>query len=65
MVEEKTYKCEVCKKTQIVTGILIPVCCGKPMKQMPLEPCMQPAHAEHARSMESEDACDDFRAGNK
>jgi len=25
--------------------------------------CLQPAHAEHVRPMEDEDACDDFRAG--
>jgi len=30
---------------------------------MQLDICTQPAHAEHARPMEDEDACDDFRAG--
>jgi len=33
------------------------------MKKLPLDICTQPAHAEHARPMEDEDACDDFRAG--
>jgi hypothetical protein len=33
------------------------------MKKMPKEICLQPAHPEHARPMEDENACDDFRAG--
>ena len=41
----------------------VPECCGKTMKEVPLDPCLQPAHAEHARPMEDEDACDNFRAG--
>lgn len=58
----KKYKCEVCGKT-IVTDKKTPKCCGKPMKQLPMDLCLQPAHAEHARPMEKEDACDDGRAG--
>ena len=33
------------------------------MKQLPLDICTQPAHAEHARPMVAMDACDDFRGG--
>jgi hypothetical protein len=40
-----------------------PTCCGKPMKKIPLDICLQPDHPEHARPMDAEDACDDFRAG--
>ena len=50
------------KKIRISDGKL-PYCCGKYMKKLPLDICTQPAHAEHARPMEDEDACDDFRAG--
>jgi hypothetical protein len=59
-----TYECMTCKRTATVEDAdTIPECCGKPMKKkMPREICLQPAHAEHARPMESEDACDEFRA---
>ena len=59
----KSYKCENCGKTIKVKDNKIPICCGKPMKQLPLDICIQPAHAEHARSMETEEPCDDGRAG--
>ena len=57
----KKYKCEICGRT--VSDNKVPECCGEPMKQLPLDICVQPAHAEHARPMDSEDACDDGRAG--
>jgi hypothetical protein len=63
MEKEVTYECENCKKTRTTADKTVPECCGKPMKKLPLDPCIQPAHAEHARSMQDEDACDDFRAG--
>lgn len=63
MSKTQKFECEKCGKTITVTSEVIPECCGKPMRQLPLEICVQPAHAEHARSMEEEDACDDFRAG--
>ena len=62
MVEE-TYECKNCGKTVKVSDRKVPLCCGKPMKQLPLDVCLQPAHAEHARPMEDEDVCDDGRAG--
>ena len=62
-MKEETYKCEHCGKNVKVTDDVTPECCGRPMKKVSLDICTQPAHAEHARPMEDEDACDDFRAG--
>ncbi len=61
-MDEKTYECEECRK-KIITSKETPECCGKTMKQLPLDFCSQPAHAENARPMESEEPCDDGRAG--
>jgi len=61
-MEEKTYECEECRK-KIKTSEETPECCGKPMKKLPLDVCVQPAHAENARPMEPEEPCDDGRAG--
>ena len=60
---EETYECKGCGKTVKVTDGKVPDCCGKPMTKMTLDICTQPAHAEHARPMDDEDACDDGRAG--
>ena len=60
---EETYKCKSCGKTVNVTAGKVPDCCGKPMSKMPLDICIQPAHAEHARPMDDENACDDGRTG--
>jgi hypothetical protein len=58
------YECQTCKRTETVEETEpIPTCCGTFMKKTTREICLQPAHAEHARPMEDEDACDDFRAG--
>ena len=62
-MNEETYKCEKCGKTVKTSDENIPECCNQPMKKMKLDICIQPSHAEHARPMEDEDACDDFRAG--
>ncbi len=56
------YKCEVCGNISL-SDKKVPKCCGKPMKQLPIDICVQPAHPEHARPMEHEDTCDDGRAG--
>jgi hypothetical protein len=63
MDDTATYKCEKCGKSIKTTHEDIPECCGIPMKKIPLDVCTQPAHAEHARPMEEEDACDDGRTG--
>jgi hypothetical protein len=58
------FECQTCKRTATVKkGVPIPKCCGKPMKQLPLDICLQPDHPENARPMEDEEPCDDFRAG--
>jgi hypothetical protein len=58
------YECLTCKRTAIVEeDDDIPKCCGRKMKIIPREICLQPAHAEHARPMERDEACDDGRAG--
>jgi len=59
------FECLSCKRIAFVEeGESIPECCGKQMKKkMPREICLQPSHAEHARPMEDEDACDEFRDG--
>jgi len=62
-LSEITYKCDNCKKTITISDESIPECCGKKMSVLPIENCIQPAHAEHARPMEDEDACDEGRSG--
>jgi hypothetical protein len=58
------YECLTCKRTETIDeGLEAPECCGKKMKKLPREICLQPAHAEHARPMERDEACDDGRAG--
>lgn len=57
------YRCKNCGKELIVTDGTVPECCEQPMKEIPLDTCVQPAHAEHARPMDSEEPCDDGRAG--
>jgi hypothetical protein len=60
-----TYQCSLCKKKASTKDEKkIPTCCGKPMKKIPVDICLQPDHPEHARPMDAEDACDDFRGGN-
>jgi len=61
-MEEKTYECKECRK-KIKTSEETPECCGKPMKQLPLDVCIQSANAEQARPMEADEPCDDGRAG--
>jgi len=59
----KRCKCNICGKTIVISDSRVPKCCGKPMKLLPIDICVQPAHAEHARPMDDEDVCDDGRAG--
>lgn len=60
---KESYKCENCGKTIEVTDGNNPTCCGKTMKKQSLDVCTQPAHAEHARTTDSDEPCDDGRAG--
>ena len=59
----KNYKCQNCGKELTVENDQIPSCCDKPMKQLSLDVCTQPTHAEHARPMGNDEPCDDGRAG--
>jgi hypothetical protein len=63
MGDKKGYKCIECGKTLIIENNKTPKCCDKTMHEVPLDICTQPAHAEHSRPMDEEDACDDFRSG--
>jgi hypothetical protein len=64
MKSKEEYECLTCKRTATVEDDTeVPECCGKKMKKMAREICLQPAHAEHARPMERDEPCDDFRAG--
>ena len=60
---EEAYKCKICGKEVKTKEGAIPQCCGKAMTKIPLDLCTQPEDAEHARPMDSEDACNDGRAG--
>lgn len=63
-MKKEEYECLICKRTATIEeNEQTPRCCGKKMKKMPREICLQPAHAEHARPMEHDEPCDDFRAG--
>ena len=57
------YECEECGKKVKVEDGETPDCCGKTMKKVTLDACTQPAHAEHARTMDSDEPCNDGRAG--
>ena len=62
MSEKIGYQCEECGRTEIVTNGSVPKCCGKPMKEAPLDVCMKPpADAESARMTDDDEACDDSR----
>ena len=63
MMENKEYKCECCGKKLKNSDDISPECCGKKMKQLPLDVCIQPQHAEHARSDEIDEPCDEGRSG--
>jgi hypothetical protein len=59
------YQCQKCKKkTKLIDDQKIPSCCGKPMKKISADICLQPDHPEHARPMRDEEPCDDFRGGS-
>jgi hypothetical protein len=59
------YQCQKCKKKAIVKDeTKKPSCCGKPMMKIQVNICLQPDHAEHARPMDADEPCDDFRGGS-
>jgi hypothetical protein len=61
------YECENCGKRKDIAeeGAQVPECCGKPMRGTDKLPvCELSSTAEHSRPGESDDACDDGRAGS-
>jgi hypothetical protein len=55
------YECPDCgHQVRASESADAPDCCGKPMKQIPLENCSKAPAAEHARLRDEDDACDDF-----
>lgn len=62
-MSEVSYECEDCGKKVKTSDEKTPECCGKNMRQLPLDICLQPTNAEHARPMESDEPCDEGRAG--
>lgn len=62
-MSEIQFICEKCgNKIKTSVGIK-PECCGQLMKQIPLNICNEPVHAESARTINSDEPCDDGRAG--
>lgn len=63
---KKKYKCAVCGKTMETNGseFQAPICCGRPMAQMPMDSCTDAPSAEQSRLFNDDDACDDGRGGN-
>ena len=59
---EKKFKCIECGK-QITSLENNPECCGEPMKQEPLDKCVQPHDAEYSGPFEEDEPCDDGRSG--
>ncbi len=59
---EKNFECKDCGK-QVKSLENKPECCGKPMKQMTLDKCVQPHDAEYSGTFEEDEPCDDGRAG--
>ena len=64
MEKKTTYQCENCKKAVYGEADNVPECCGNAMVIVE-EPdtCVQSSTAEHARSGDADDPCDDGRAG--
>ncbi len=62
-MKKEEYECLTCKRTATIEeDEQMSKCCGKKMKKMPREICLEPTHAEHARPMEHDEPCDDFHA---
>lgn len=54
------YTCEKCgKELSVDVKAKIPECCGKKMKQIPLDACTHPQNAESYRTQNADDACED------
>ena len=60
---EKMFECKECGKKLKTSDEKNPKCCDKPMKQIPLDNCIQPHSAEYSGPFEEEEPCDDGRSG--
>lgn len=57
-MSEVTYHCSVCgKEAKVEEGKPIPVCCHMEMEPLPY--CTLSQTAEHARSADADEPCDD------
>ena len=64
MSEKQAYACENCKgQVMVAAGAKVPDCCGRPMKSIPMDQCTLSSTAEHSRLDETDEPCDDGRAG--
>lgn len=61
---KQTYECETCGKKIHSSEDKVHECCGKPMKQLPLDQCRQPHTAEYAGPFEEDEPCDTGRKGS-
>lgn len=58
---ERVYECTECgEQVSLDERQPVPECCGKPMKQVPLEACRKAGDFEQARNADRDEACDDF-----
>lgn len=57
-----SYKCDDCgKEITKEESKENPVCCGKKMKQLPLDICLHPNDPEAARNIREDEPCDQGR----
>ena len=64
IMTKKAYKCSECGKEIVSEEDKTHECCGKEMKQIPLDQCTQPHEAEYSGPFEEDQPCDDGRAGS-
>jgi hypothetical protein len=58
---KKAYECVDCGKQVVLDEPgSAPDCCGKEMKEIPLEACLKAGTPEQARNNDTDDACDDY-----
>jgi len=60
---KRIYKCPSCGKQITSSEEKQFECCGKTMKQLPLDQCTQPHSAEYAGPFEEDEPCDNGRKG--
>ena len=65
MTDKQSFECVDCgnKVERQADDPNTPECCGKPMKAEALQACTTSSTAEHSRSDDMGEPCDDGRAG--